>query len=419
MPDNRPPIFQIDRIEFPKPKVYSLGQGLTTYLLEGGSQDVCKLDFMFLAGRPFEHKRLTAVTVAGTIKEGTLKQSASVIAEAVDRRGATLSSPFSFDHISLQLVCLSKHVTTLLPLLIDIIRQPAFEEREIELFKKRTFRRLEVDLSHNDVVAYRKATEQYFGVDHPYGYNSDVALYQQVNREDLIEHHRQYFNPGNSVLFIAGRVPPKMHKQLEDLLSDWPDPITEISPFLPESTSHADHFEMDMRKPQTAIRIGRRLFNRNHPDWPPMFVLNTILGGYFGSRLMKNLRENKGLTYGIQSMLESLKYDGYFSISLETERKFVRKALKQIYQEIEILQQELVPEFELKMVKNYLGGYLLSLMDGPIQTLDVVKNNIAEDSPYDFTSSLLQQIAHLTTEDIRTMARTYLKRENLSEVIIH
>jgi zinc protease len=419
MPENRPPIFQIDRIEFPKPKVYSLGQGLTTYLVEGGSQDVCKIDFMFLAGRPFEHKRLTAVTVAATIKEGTLKHNASVIAEAVDRRGATLSSPFSFDHISLQLVCLSKHVTALLPLVIDIIRQPAFEEIEIELFKKRTFRRLEVDLSHNDVVAYRKATEQYFGLDHPYGYNSDVALYQQVHRDDLIEHHRRYFNPGNAVLFIAGRVPPRMHKQLENLLSDWPDPLTEINPFLPEPSGHADHFEMDMHKPQTAIRIGRRLFNRNHHDWPAMFVLNTILGGYFGSRLMKNLRENKGLTYGIQSMLESLKYDGYFSISLETERKFVRKALKQIYQEIEILQQDLVPEFELKMVKNYLGGYLLSLMDGPIQTLDVVKNNIAEDSPYDFTSSLLQQIAHLTTEDIRTMARTYLKKENLSEVIIH
>lgn len=416
---NRPPIFKVDRIEFPKPQILFIGNGLQTYIIEGGSQDVCKIDLMFLAGRPFEQKRLTAVTLASIIKEGTHKHSAATIAEAIDRLGATISSPFSFDHISLQLVCLSKHASTLLPFLVEILMSPSFDESEIELFKRRTSRRLAVDLSHNDVVAYRKATEQYFGEDHPYGYNSNITLYQQVTREDLVEHHKRYFNPSNAVLFIAGRLPKDLLLQLESLLTNWSGPMLKTSPVFSGVFPGVSNIEENMHKPQSAIRIGRRLFNRNHPDWPAMFVLNTILGGYFGSRLMKNLRENKGFTYGIQSTVESLRYDGYFSISLETEKKFVKKALRQIYHEIEVLQQELVPEFELQMVKNYLGGYLLSLMDGPLQTLDVVRNNIADDSPYDFTSILLAQIADISSTDIQKMAQTYLQKEMLSLVTIH
>jgi predicted Zn-dependent peptidase len=416
---NYPPHYQVDRIDFPEPRSTSFNNGLNAVILEGGSQEVCKIDLMFLAGRPFERKRLTAATLAGTIKEGTLKQTASMIADSVDHRGATISSPFSFDHISLQLTCLTKHVTHLLPTLIEIVRQPAFDASELQLFKKRRLQRLAVDLSNNDVIAYRKATEQYFGTNHPYGYNSSITLYEAVVRDDLLEHHASYFTPKNALLFIGGRLSDGLLEQIEDLIDDWEGPDFQDEPKLYPRELLPSTIVENMNKPQSAIRIGRRLFNRNHPDWPAFFVLNTVLGGYFGSRLMKNLRESKGLTYGVQSSLESLKYDGYFSISLETDRKYVKKALKQIDQEIEILQNDLVPQAELQMVKNYLGGYLLSLLDGPLQTLDVLKNNLAEDSPFDFTSTLLHKIAELTSKDIQLMAQTYLNKQDLSQVVIH
>ncbi|MBK8502267.1 MAG: insulinase family protein [Saprospiraceae bacterium] len=419
MTTNYPPHFQVDRIDFPEPRSSAFGNGLKSFILEGGSQEVCKIDLMFLAGRPFEHKRLTAATLASTIKEGTLGQAAAMIADAVDHRGATISSPFSFDHISLQLTCLTKHVTHLLPTLIEIIRQPSFDAAELQLFKNRTIQRLAVDLSNNDVIAYRKATEQYFGADHPYGYNSDISMYGAVDRDDLLLHHGRYFTPKNALLFIAGRMSERLLEQIEDLVEDWEGPDIPAEPRLQTNALLPSHIIENMNKPQSAIRVGRRLFNRNHPDWPAFFVLNTILGGYFGSRLMKNLRESRGFTYGVQSSLESLKFDGYFSISLETDRKYVKKALGQIYREIEVLQNELVPGAELQMVKNYLGGYLLSMLDGPIQTLEVVKNNLAEDSPFDFTSTLLCKIAELSSHDIQHMAQRYLNKQDLSEVIIH
>lgn len=419
MIDDKPPLFQVAQIHFPPPTIHSFSSGLKVYVLEGGSQDVCKIDFMFLAGRPFEHKKLTAATVAAIIKEGTKSRSAALIADAVDLLGATISSPFSFDHINLQLSCLTKHVHRLLPILIDMVRHPAFEESEISLFKKRTERRLAVDLSNNEVIAYRKATEQYFGDSHPYGYNSDITLYREISRDDLHQHHQRYFQPDNTSLFISGRLPEDLLVEIEGLLAGWTSDLKAKLPMIPSTEGTVGKIVEDMGKSQSAIRVGRRLFNRNDPNWPALFVLNTILGGYFGSRLMKNLREQKGLTYGVQSSLESLKYDGYLSISLETERKFVNRALKGIYQEIEKLQNDLVPTSELQMVKNYLGGYLLSLMDGPLQTHEVLKNNLAEDSPYDFTSNLLNQIARLSAENVRTMAQDFLKQEDLSEVIIH
>ena len=414
-----PPIYQVDEIDFPVPKTMTLKNGMEVFIVEGGSQDVCKIDFMFEAGRPCEHKRLTAATVAGIIKEGTLKSSASAIAEAVDHCGASISSPFSFDHIHLQLVCLSKHIQKLLPLLVEIVREPLFDEAELALFKKRTIQRLAVDLSHNDVVCYREATAQYFGTEHPYGYNSDESAYLAVTREDLLFHHQRFFGPQNGKVFIAGRFSADILPTLDKLLADW-QPKTEIViPSLAILPSLAHNFAGDMGKPLSAIRIGRPLFNRNNPDWPAMFLLNTILGGYFGSRLMKNLREKRGLTYGVHSSVESLKYHGYLSISLETEKKNVKKALKQIYREIDILQQETVSEAELQMVKNYTGGYLLSMMDGPLQILEVLKNNLSEDSPVNFTAQLLQRLAKISGPEIRNTAQRYLQIDDLYEVVIH
>ncbi|MCB0686666.1 MAG: insulinase family protein, partial [Saprospiraceae bacterium] len=357
MIDTRPPLFQVAQINFPTPEIRTFSNGLQVYVIEGGSQEVCKIDFMFLAGRPFEEKKLVAATMASIIKEGSALFSAASIADEVDLLGATLSSPFSFDHISLQLTCLSKHVIRLIPILVDIIRHPTFDEGELSLFKKRTERRLAVDLSNNEVIAYRKATEQYFGSVHPYGYNSDITLYQQIAREDLLLHHQRFFQPHNGILFISGRLPEALLDDLEHKLAGWTDTNPLPTPVLPGKEITHETIIENMGKSQSAIRVGRRLFNRNHEDWPAMFVLNTILGGYFGSRLMKNLREEKGYTYGVQSTLESLKYDGYISISLETERKFVKKALKGIYQEIDILQNDLVPTAEMQMVKNYIGGY--------------------------------------------------------------
>ena len=414
-----PPIYRVDRLDFPVPKTLRLRSGIPVFLVEGGSQDVCKLDFMFAAGRPYEDKRLTATTLAGIIREGTKNRSASSIAEAVDHCGASISSPFSFDHVHLQLVCLTKHVETLLPLFIDIIREPSFDNTELELFKKRTLQRLSVDLSHNDVVCYRRATESYFGPQHPYGYNSSSDAFLQVQQEDLIQHHRRFIGPQNAIAFIAGRIPEKLLHQIEHLTQDWTSSATISKPDFPRASFAGERIVQDMDKPQTALRIGRPLFNRNHPDWPCVFLLNTILGGYFGSRLMKNLREEKGLTYGVQSTVESLRFDGYLSISLEAERRQVDKVIDEIYNEIDRLQQSPVSDAELQMVKNYTGGYLLSMMDGPLQILEVLKNNVAEDSPINFTEQLLKKLSNIDGEAVMKMAQKYLNREDLCEVIVH
>ncbi len=415
----RPPIHSITKIDIPDPEVQMLPNGMTLYSIRGGDQPVSKIDFVFNAGRPYETKRLASTALASIIKEGTRNRSASEIAECIDRHGASISAPYSFDHINLRLVCLTKHLNVLLPLLTEIISAPSFSDGELNLFKRRIIQKLALDLSQNEVVAYRLATEQYFGSEHPYGYNSTKEAYLDLSLADIEEHYQRCISPQTGYIIAAGELPDNLAQILGQLLIGWgytaPQPPASLSDKFPTSS----FIEKEMQKAQTAVRLGCKMFSRRHPDWPVFFVLNTILGGYFGSRLMKNLREERGLTYGVSSAIESFRYDGYFSINLETERHLVSDAIAQIEMEIRKLHNELVPEEELKMVQNYISGYFLSMMDGPLQMQEVLRSNLAEDQPMQFTADLYNKIKATTSHDLQLMARKYLQLSNLSTVIIH
>ena len=169
---------------------------------------------------------------------------------------------------------------------------------------------------------------------------------------------------------------------------------------------------------QTAVRIGCHLFNRTHQEYKGMYVLNTILGGYFGSRLMANIREEKGYTYNIFSTLDSMLYDGCFYVGTEVGNEFVDKTVKEIYHEFDVLQQDLVAEEELEMVQNYLLGNLLTSLDGPFNVSDVAKTLIIEGLPLSDFQTLVDAIKHITAENIRDLARLYLNKEQMWEVVV-
>ncbi len=420
--DRRPPrpaILPVTSIDFPEVRQLFLSNGMPVYLLIGGSHPVVKMEVVFDAGRPHETKRLVATTCAAMLREGTTQLKAHDIASTIDHLGASLSSPFSFDVIRLQLHCLTKHVHEALPIWSQVAIDPTFPEDELALYKQRTVQRLAVDLSHNDVLAYRKATELFFGSAHPYGYNSTAAGYQEVARADLLAHHQRLLNPQNASIFVAGQPPADMVTLLEDNFGAWQGKGSRSEPSLSVEADPSKWLEEDRGKQQSAIRVGRRLFRRSHPDFPAMLVLNTLLGGYFGSRLMRNVREQKGLTYGIESSMELMKYDGYFSISLETDRVNVKPVLREIDREIIRLQEELVTPDELNMVKNYLSGYVVSLMDGPLRTIQLVISHVHKGLPVDSAIQTLEGIKRTTAERVQQLAIKYLQTDALTRVIIH
>jgi predicted Zn-dependent peptidase len=416
---DRPTIQQIGKFAFPALKVTHLENGIPVYWLEGGDQPVVKMEVVIKAGRIHERKRLAAVGCANLLKEGTARFQSLEIAEKIDHLGATLSFPFAFDYTVLQLYSINRHLPDLLPLLGDMIMQPVFPQHELELYQKRVVQRLSVDLAQNEIVAYRNSTELYFGSDHPYGYNSTPELYMALSQEDLLEHHQNWFGPERIAIFVAGRPSIHTEAQLQEAMGQWQHQCSPYTVRLPQNFPLPGRWETDLGHSQSALRIGRRLFHQLHPDYPGMLLLVTLLGGYFGSRLMKNIREDKGYTYGVHASLETLESDGYFSVSLETDKKHVDASITEVLQEMRVLQDQLVPASELQMVKSYLVGHVLSRMDGPLQALGMIRKNVLFTDVYDHTVRVLEALAKIDPEGLRSLARQYFNEADLTTVIVH
>ncbi len=409
----------VAELKLPLPNVHTLDNGIPVYETRMGTQDIVKLEILFHSGRPYEKKKLAARATAALLKEGTETMSSAEIAEKIDFYGGTLNIPINLDTSNVILYSLTKHFNKLLPIVADIVTKPIFPKEELAAFCERNIQNLAVDLTRGDVVAYRKITEFIFGEHHPYGYNSSEENYRALTRDDLIEHFQRNYHAGNCRIFISGKTTARH----VDLLN------TYFGKIIPKGEAEEIAFAQYLPTPekvkiphvesvQVAIRIGCKVFNRNHPDFNGLYILNTILGGYFGSRLMANIREDKGYTYNIFSSLDAMIHDGYFYVGTEVGNEFTEKTLIEIYREMARLQDELVEEEELNMVKNYLLGNMLTMLDGPFNVADVVKTYVAEDLPINDFDSLTQTIKNITAERLRELAKEYFKPENMWEVIV-
>lgn len=414
-----PPVKEILNIDLPTAESFTLDNGIPVKIINKGTQDILKLEVVFFAGRPFEEKRLVARATSGLLKEGTESYTSAQIAEKVDFYGGTLSVPFGLDTSNIILYSLSRHFEKLLPLLAEIVLAPSFPEVELNTFIQNSCHRLQIDLSKTDVVAYRKITEYIFGEDHPYGYNSYPETYEALHREDLIQHYRKNYSSKNCAIFLSGKVRKADISLLNKFLgqgmnaSPKPSPITYNTDNIPQKIkiTHPESV-------QTAIRIGCQLFDRKHPDYNDWFVLNTILGGYFGSRLMANIREDKGYTYNIFSTIDTMLYGGYFYIGTEVGNDLVEVTLNEIYKEMRLLQDEPVKTDELSMVKNYLLGNMLTMLDGPFNMMDIVKATTLEQLSEDSFSQLVENIKSISPEKIQSLANKYLDSDKMWEVVV-
>ncbi len=421
MPDRTkiPEIKGIDRLHLPEPQKVILRNGMPMYVLAMGQQEVSKLEIVFRAGRPFEHKQLAARATNVLLKEGSANYTGAHIAEEMDYYGCSLSMPFNIDVSTVTLYIVNKHIDAVLPFLTDLLSAPAFPQKELDAFIRRNQQRLQVDLTKSDVLAYRKITELVFGEKHPYGYNSFPETYARLTREDLLRHFHRLHNAGNGMAFFSGKVTQAMIEKVDMALSEAIVRGAAAEPRLPEVVARPRRESiLHQDSMQTAIRMGCRLFNRYHPDYPGFYVLNMILGGYFSSRLMTNIREQQGFTYNIYSMMDPMVYDGGFYIGTEVSNEAVEETLKQIYLELERLCNDRVGAEELDMVRNYTLGYLLTMVDGAFNIAEVIKSLYIDGLSISFLDRLASVVKTISAEELRTLAQRYLRPEELWEVVV-
>jgi predicted Zn-dependent peptidase len=303
----------------------------------------------------------------------------------------------------------------------DVINSPAFDEGELKVYAANKVERLKIDLKKNEVLAYRRLTEAIYGPAHPYGKNMDPEHYLTITTDDLREHHQRHIRPEKAMVFVSGSFGAKEIGLLQHTLGQWTPSHANGAGATPdaEPVSQTGLLEFDgPQSHQAAIRIGRKLFPQDHPDYAGLYVLNTILGGYFGSRLMTEIRENLGMTYGIYSSIDSFAKDGCFYISTETATDNTAQVIGAIRAEVDKLRNELIPDEELLMARNYLMGHIMTQLDGPFSSLDFIKSMKIEHLEDEQFAHLIQTIQSLTPETLKDLANKYLDLDQWATIVV-
>ena len=419
-----PTIHPIMSIPLPKPSKEILDNGLELYELRMGSQEILKLEWLFDAGRWYENKPLVARATAKLLKSGVPGMNADELADFFDFYGAKLKISDDFDNVSIRLYCLTKHLESLLPVMNQLFLAPTFDEQELQSFCTRNKQRLKSELQKNEVVAYRIFTETLFGNTHPYGYNSDLHHYDSLTTADLQEHHQRCYHSNACKLIVSGKTNDQSLAIIRSYAAALKPGIKATTlkvPPIPATIPNTLHLPPAKSSMQASIRIGSKLFDNKHPDYAAFYFVNTLLGGYFGARLMQNLREDKGYTYSVYSSMEMMEHGSYFYIYTDVNSDVKDAALQEIYNEIQRLQEEPVSDEELEMLRNYMLGMVLSLVDGVFSISAVIKELISEGldiADFDRFERLVKVIREITPQQIQEIARKYFNREQLLEVVV-
>ena len=375
------------QVEVAEARRTTLPNGIGLYTLASDDFEVLRISFVFRAGSALQQAPFSASAAANLLSEGSRDMTAHQIAEQLDYYGSWYDVNVDRDYAYINFATLSKFFDPTLAVAEQILLCPAFPEEELRTYAAKRRQRLAVERAKIDVKAREAFARALFGERHPYG----VSSHGRIGDHEL-----------KAVAELAGRSPRG---------------AAEAPPAFPApETTHTAFVEYPGAV-QSSLRIGRLLFPRTHPDFLGMQVVATALGGYFGSRLMQNLREEHGYTYGVVSAMVNFEREGYFAIAAQVGADVTQEALREIYAEIERLGAEPMPEAELELVKNMMTGEMMRILDGPFGIADVTIENILCGCDNTVIGSNIRRIREMTPAGVQQLARKYLRREDLVTVV--
>jgi len=419
MPDRSvaPAIRQIEQISIPKAQTITLGNGVLLHYVDAGKQPVLRLELIFKAGKLYEgHPGLSYFT-GKLLPEGTQDQSAGEIASFFDRLGAHIEINPGFDQVVLTIHFLSRHLELILGMLRDIITKPAFSESELENLKRRKRQQLLVDLKKNSVLASRNFSSSIFGASHPYGRSLTPETIDEVSIDKVTGFYHQRIE-GNFEVLVSGQVGKDDLTTIDSFLGDIP--VNQETPLNINEIAYTalSSYQEIAGSLQSSIRVGMPMIDRRHADYPGLLIANEILGGYFGSRLMKNIREQKGYTYGIHATINSLSNRAFWVIGTDVRKEVHPQTLQEIEKEIEFLRKQLVPEQELETVRNYMMGTFIASLDTPFAIADKFKAIHFSGLGYEYFDNYLKTIREIDNHTIRELCRKYFRWERMTKVVV-
>ena len=400
---------------------FTLDNKVPVYAMDAGAQDVVMVEWVFDAGNWYDKQPMVAATTNFLIKNGTTSKTAYQINDFFEFHGAYLNRSCYNETASITLHCLSKHLETLLPVVREIIETSIFPEEELAIYIQNQKQRLSVNLQKCDFIANRLIDEYLFGINHPYGTYSNAEDYDALNTDLLKGFYKQYYLNGSCKIFVAGKMPTGYESMLNKAFGTLPlhadAPVVVEHPIVTAAQKKVEIIN-DENGVQGAIRMARPFPNRHHPDFQKAHVLNTLFGGFFGSRLMSNIREDKGYTYGIHSYFQNHVHASAWMISTEAGRDVCTATITEVIKEMELLRNELVDIEELNLVRNYMIGSLLGDLDGPFQLIGRWKNYVLNGLDENYFYKSIETIKSVTPQELQRLANTYLQPDDFYELVV-
>ncbi|WFB62260.1 pitrilysin family protein [Sphingobacterium sp. WM] len=415
-----PSINGIGDITLEKPEEIIFSNGLKVFVFHAPDQELVKAEFVF--NNLFEgfENPVRNTALSSMLKEGTTTYTSAQIAEKIDFFGAYLVPEFSFDHNALTLYTLNKHIDAVLPIVNDILNHSILPEQELETYIRNNSQSLQISLEKTDFIARRKFYDSLFGSTR-YGQSVTDELLKGLERDDLLRLYRQQIQPKNATLFLSGNISKEVLFSFRNYFEEqWKgDVAIQSVPYIQKLNLDTDLVKIDKAGAlQSSIRLGKVGIKRSHADYPALQFVNTLFGGFFGSRLMSNIREDKGYTYSIGSLVANLNHAGFISVVTDVGSEYTDDTLKQIELESRKLQEEKVSEEELELVKNYMLGSMLGSLESIFSHVDKFKSVYYSGLDLDYYTYYSNVVRQINPDQVQDIAQKYLGVDDMVKVVV-
>jgi zinc protease len=415
---NIPQILPAEPFAPQEPDISSLSNGVKLYAFNRGEEDIVKIDIIFNAGIAAQTRPLQAAMAARMLKEGSRSYTSHQMAHVLDFHGAFLEMHSDYHHSIVSLFCLNKHLPKLMPMVASVVREPIFPEKEFSVIIENRKQEFNINQQKVKTLASKAFNKLLWGENHPYAIHAEEPDFNSLTTDHLLTFYQSNYSSANASVFVSGKITDETIALIDKYLCVSWNGKKHLPTNTPTVIANAEkQVFIEKNGVQSAIKAGRMVMGKQSPEFPLLQLLNCIFGGYFGSRLMRNIREDKGYTYGIGSYVVSESLGSYLAISTETANEYRHKVIEELYGEMNRLRNEILPNQELRMVKNYLGGELMRSFDGPFAIADVYRSLWQFGLDFSYIAFYLNAVEEATPEMVKQLAFDLLNPDDFKMAI--
>lgn len=378
------------------------------------------MDVVFDAGSFYQPQPLTATTAIKMLGEGTSRHASAEIAEHFDFYGASVEFRSGIHTSEASLLAMNKFAGETIQMFAELIGESVFPEKEMKIFLRNRLQQFKVKEQKTSWLARRELQRQLFGSSHPYGNMAVEADFERLQSDTVRQFYAQRISNGGCRVYLSGRIDDTILTIVRRCFSFLnrsaempPVPAFQFTPAHPGKV----HVEKSDAV-QTSIRVGKKGVSMGEEDYACFLLLNTVIGGYFGSRLMSNVREEKGYTYGIHSINVPLPLSSCWEVCTDVDNKYTEDTIREILKEVERVRREPVPEDELRMVKSFFYGALLREIDGVFAQSESLRQKAACGTDLGIYGKIIDKVRQCTPADLQELALRYLNPDEFHLITV-